>query len=305
MFMRVPLLLLGAVSSSALVACVGAAPEPVGSDPTSSTATAIVVVERTVGPGDAVRGDAIIARFVRVRQGAVDDPALRIAGVAEDIPLPGTCFAPSDSTSVIQAGRSVELLDVGQVVLTGDGSKSTVLLPRSMPDPAGVVSGVFYSSRAADVFAAGSPVSLRSSGGADLLEGFSVSVTAPRDVGDVHVASVASGLDVSWDAADADAHDLVYVDVLSPAPRVVMRCTSIDDGHLLVPHGSISGIDEGSARRASPPQGELQGEGDRARRGPLRRRQGRHVPPFDCGCARRALAHCGRPMSLARGPTSL
>lgn len=114
-----------------------------------------------------------------------------------------------------------------------------------MPNPAGVVSGVFYSSRAADVFAAGSPVSLRSSGGADLLEGFSVSVTAPRDVGDVHVASVASGLDVSWDAADADAHNLVYVDVLSPAPRVVMRCTSIDDGHLLVPHGSISGIDEG------------------------------------------------------------
>ncbi len=244
MFMRVPLLLLGAVSSSALVACVGGAPEPVGSDPTSSTATAIVVIERAVGPGDSIRGDAVIARFVRVRQGAVDDPALRIAGVAEDIPLPGTCFAPSESSGAVQGGRSVELLDVGQVVLTGEGSKSTVLLPRSMPDPAGVVSGVFYSSRAADVFAAGSPVSLRSSGGADL-EGFSVSVTAPRDVGDVHVASVANGLDVSWDAADADAHDLVYVDVLSPAPRVVMRCTSVDDGHLLVPHGSISGIDEG------------------------------------------------------------
>ncbi|MCW5832752.1 MAG: hypothetical protein KIS78_10110 [Labilithrix sp.] len=242
--MRASLLLIGAASSSTLVACVGAAPEPVGSDPTSATATAIVVVERTVGPGDAVRGDAVIARFVRVRQGAVDDPALRIAGVAEDIPAPGTCSAPSEGDAVIQ-GRGVELLDVGQVVLTGEGSKSTVLLPRSMPDPAGVVSGVFYSSRSSDVFAAGSGVSLRSSGGADLLEGFSVSVTAPREVGDVAVASVAGGLDVSWDASDASEHDLVYVDVLSPAPRVVLRCATTDDGHLLVPHGALAGVDEG------------------------------------------------------------
>ncbi|MBX3206128.1 MAG: hypothetical protein KF764_13745 [Labilithrix sp.] len=242
--MRAPLLLIGAASSSALVACVGAAPDPVGSDPTSSTATAIVVVERTAGPGDAVRGDAVIARFIRVRQGAVDDPALRIAGVAEDIPAPGACFAPSESTPIIQ-GRAVELLDVGQVVLAGDNSKSTVLLPRSMPDPAGVVSGVFYSSRTSDVFAPGSRVSLRSSGGADLLDGFSVSVTAPRDVGDVNVTSVASGLEVSWDATDAAEHDLVYVDILSPAPRVVMRCTSADDGNLLVPQSAIAGIDEG------------------------------------------------------------
>lgn len=247
MFMRPPLLLIAAVSSSSLVACVGAGGEPgtdSGTETTSSTATAIVAVERTSGPGDAVRGDAVIARFVRVKQGSVDDPALRMAGVAEDIPVPGACFAPSETTPVIQ-GRGVELLDVGQVVLTSDGAKSTVLLPRSMPDPAGVVSGVIYSSRSADVFSSGSRVSLRSSGGADLLDGFSVSVTAPRDVNEVHVASLPTGLDVSWDAEGADPHDLVYVDVLSPAPRVVMRCTSIDAGHLLVPQGSIAGIDEG------------------------------------------------------------
>ena len=242
------LLLIAAVSSSSLVACVGAGPDSntdSGTETTSSTATAIVALERTSGPGDAVRGDAVIARFVRVKQGSVDDPALRMAGVAEDIPVPGACFAPSETTPVIQ-GRSVELLDVGQVVLTSDGSKgSTVLLPRSMPDPAGVVSGVIYSSRSSDVFTPGSPVSLRSNGGADLLDGFSVSVTAPRDVTDVHVTSVPSGLDVSWDAEGADPHDLVYVDVLSPAPRVVMRCTSIDAGRILVPQGSIAGIEEG------------------------------------------------------------
>jgi hypothetical protein len=242
--MRVSLLLLAAAGSS-LLACAVPTPDPATSDPTSSIATAIVAVERTTGPGDAIRGDAVVARFVRVRQGVVDDPALRMAGVAEDIPVPGTCIAPTDETPVIQ-GRSVELLDVGQVTLTSDfAAKSTVLLPRSMPDPAGVVSGVFYSSRSADVFGPGSRVSLRSSGGVDLLDGFSVSVTAPRDVSEVHVASVASGLDVSWDATDVDTHDLVYVDVLSPAPRVVMRCTGPDAGHLVVPASLIAGVEEG------------------------------------------------------------
>lgn len=245
MFMRLPLLLIAATTSSSLVACVGAAPEATGTEPaTSTTATAIIALERTSGPGDATRGDAIIARFVRVRQGAVDDPALRMAGVAEDIPTPGTCVAPSDATPVIQ-GRSVELLDVGPVVLTSDSTKSTMLLPRSMPDPAGVVSGVIYSSRSADVFSSGSPVSLRSAGGQDLADGFFVSVTAPRDLTDVHVTSLPSGLDVSWDASDADPHDVVYVDVLSPAPRIVMRCTGMDAGHLLVPQSSIAGFDEG------------------------------------------------------------
>jgi hypothetical protein len=208
------------------------------------------VVERTAGPGDAIRGDAVIARFVRVRQGAVDDPALRMAGVAEDIPLTPSCFVPTDSGELgaaIQQGRSVELLDVGPVLINSDTSaKNTLLPPRSMPDPAGVVSGVFYSSKTADVFSGGARVSLRSNGGPDLLDGFAATVTAPRDVTDVQVTSLATGLDVSWDASESDVRDLVYVDVLSPAPRVAARCTTIDvAGRLLVPHANIAGIDEG------------------------------------------------------------
>lgn len=248
MFMRVPLLLLlGALSGSSLLACAVPSPEP--AETTSSNATAVIVVERTAGPGDAVRGDAVIARFVRVRQGAVDDPALRMAGVAADIPVAGSCVSPSDNAPVIQ-GRAVELLDVGPVTLSSQPTegavKSTVLLPRSMPDPAGVVSGVFYSSRSADVFAPSSRVSLRSSGGVDLLEGFNVTVTAPHEVTDVRVTSVPAGLDVSWDASDVDPHDIVYVDVLSPAPRVVVRCATTDSGHLLVPGQDLrGGIDEG------------------------------------------------------------
>jgi hypothetical protein len=251
MFMRVLLPLLGALGGVSLAACAVPAPEP-GPDPTSSTATAVIAVERTVGPGDAVRGDAILARFVRVRQGTVDEPALRIAGVGEDIPAPGFCSVPTDSTPAM-AGRAVELLDVGQVTLTSSptdlpsalAAKSTVLLPRSMPDPAGVVSGVLYSSRSADVFTPGARVSLRSSGGIDLVDGFAVAVTAPRDISDVRVGSLATGLDVTWDGGDADPHDLVYVDVLSPALRVVARCAGTDAGHLLVPQASVAGLDEG------------------------------------------------------------
>jgi hypothetical protein len=250
MFMRVPLLLVAALSSSGLLACAVPAPDP-GPDrvETSSTATAIVVVERTAGPGDAVRGDSVVARFVRVRQGSVDDPALRVAGIATDIPNAGSCFAPTDSAPTLQ-GRGVELLDVGQITLSalsGESSaKNTVLLPRSMPDPAGVVSGVFYSSRAEGVFAAGSRVALRSSGGADLLDGFSAAVTAPHELGEVQATPTANGVDVVWDAADADPRDLVYVDVVAPASRIVMRCASSDVGHVVVPQvtGALTGYDD-------------------------------------------------------------
>jgi hypothetical protein len=245
MFMRSAFLLLTALASSSLVACMDASPEPVGTDPTSSTATAIVVVERTSGPGDAVRGDAVTARFVRVTQGSVDDSALRMAGIAEDVPAPGACLVPNDgTTSPSIQGRSVELLDVGQVVLASEGSKNTVLLPRSMPDPAGVVSGVLYSSRATDTFAPGSRVSLRSTGGSDLLDGFAVSVTAPRELADVRVSSFSAGLDVAWDAEGADAKDLVYVDLLAPSTtRVVMRCTASEAGRVFVP--AVSTPEEG------------------------------------------------------------
>lgn len=242
MFMRAALPLV-CVAGSTLLACAEPAPEP-GPETTTSTATAIVAVERTVGPGDAVRGDAVLARFVRVRQGTVDDAALRIAGVATDLPNPGSCFVPADNAPVVQ--RSVELLDVGQVVVSQpfEGARSIILAPRAMPDPTGVVSGVFYSTRATDAFASGGRLSLRSSGGADL-EGFSVSVSAPRDLADVHVSSLSTGLDIVWDGADTDAHDLVYVDVLAPGPHVALRCTSVDAGHLLIPQGSIPGIEEG------------------------------------------------------------
>ncbi|AKV00943.1 hypothetical protein AKJ09_07606 [Labilithrix luteola] len=222
---------------------------------TAQAATGVVVVERVVAErsGDTLTHDAhadtIVARFVRVRQGIVDAPALRIAGVAQDLPALGTCTTDTDDP-LVQKPRAVDLLDVGPVSLDDLQGRSTLLLPRSMPDPAGVVSGVFYTARATEAFAPGGHLELHASGGPDLADGFVVNVAAPQDVRDVVVSSNASGgLDVAWDATDADPRDLVYVEVLGPSSRpssrVVTRCTTQDIGHVGIPESVLGRTSEG------------------------------------------------------------
>ena len=262
MFMRPHFLLTGAlvVGSLTSMGCsLAATPDaPDAADSTSSTATAVVVVERTTGPGEAVRADAVIARFVRVHQGTVDDQALRIAGADWDLPALGTCSTTQPRGATADTGpaihpRSVELLDVGVLTLgerdVPGTARSTVLLPRTMSDPTGGVSGVFYSGRSNEAFSPSARLQLHTSGGPDLPEGFIVSVPAPREVADVRVASSRSSLDVTWEAAESDdARDLVYVDVLAvnkPGARLVARCTTLDVGHLVVPSSSLGTIEEG------------------------------------------------------------
>jgi hypothetical protein len=243
-----------AIASLAAIGCSVATPDAPDAEAAVSTATAIVVVERTTGPTDvAARADAVIARFVRVRQGAVDEQALRIAGAAWELPAVGTCSATQQPQAALQP-RSVDLLDVGVLTL-GDRDtalatpKSTVLLPRTMPDPTGVVSGVFYSARAAEAYAPASRLQLHTSGGPDLPEGFLINVASPRDVADVRVLGLADrerALEISWEAAEADdARDLVYVDVLGASSRLVARCTTLDVGHLVIPGASVAGVDDG------------------------------------------------------------
>lgn len=272
--MRSPLLLAGALGSFAFATgCVAPPddrPDHALPEATSTTATAVVVVERTSGPGDAtsIPRDAVIARFVRVRQGAVDDQALRIAGALgtdRDLPSLGTCGAAAQepSAAALQP-RSVDLLDVGVLTVEGQAARqpglaapsgqsgsspprSTVLLPRTMPDPTGVVSGVFYSGRSADsagVFMPAARLQLHTSGGPDMPEGFRVDVASPRDMTDVQVSSSNAGLDVDWSVGDsADGRDIVYVDVLTrPSARLVARCTTLDVGHFIVPSSALGGL---------------------------------------------------------------
>lgn len=276
--MRSPLLLAGALGSFAFATgCVAPPDDRPDAEATStrdSTATAVVVVERTTHdarPGElASPRDAVIARFVRVRQGAVDEQALRIAGAAWDLPALGTCSTVAqDQSPVALQPRSVDLLDVGvltvdsrdtsrdtpQVALAANPSKSTILLPRAMPDPTGVVSGVFYSARSTDsagVFTPAARLQLHTSGGPDMPEGFRVDVASPRDMTDVQVSGSNVGLDVAWAASspipgDRESSDVVYVDVTSRA-RLVARCTTLDLGHFLVPASAIASLgsaDEG------------------------------------------------------------
>jgi hypothetical protein len=246
--MRSTLPLAGVLTSLAAAGCaVSPAADGPDAEATASTAAAVVVVERTSGPGDAVRADAVVARFVRVRQGAVDDQALRIAGVAQDLPALGTCSTRrEEDTHAMLQPRGVDLLDVGPVSLASSGSSSTVLLPRAMPDPAGLVSGVFYSARSAEAFAPATRLQLRASGGPDMLDGFVVNVASPRDVTDVRASWMGTGgVDVAWDATDADLRDSVYVDVLAPNAHLVARCATLDVGHVGIPASVLGSFEEG------------------------------------------------------------
>ena len=256
MFMRSHFLLTSALAVGSLgsMGCsLSATPDaPDAADPISSAATAVVVVERTTGPGDAVRADAVIARFVRVRQGVVDEQALRLAGAAWDLPAVGTCSSSSPPPAAGRASAAVDLLDVGVLTL-GDrevagSARSTVLLPRTMFDPTGGVSGVFYSGRSAEAFTPAARLQLHTSGGPDLPEGFVVNVASPREVTEVRVR-FSSNLEVTWEASESDdARDLVYVDVLAgtkPGARLVARCTTLDVGQLIVPSTSLGAIEEG------------------------------------------------------------
>ena len=251
--MRSHLLLTGALASLTAIGCVAPPDERPDAEAATMTATAMVVVERTTGPGDAIRGDAVIARFVHVRQGMVDEQALRIAGAAWDLPAPGACSTSGqDVTPSVVQPRSVDLLDVGVLTTsTLDGSynaaKSTILLPRSMPDPTGVVSGVFYSARSAEAFTPTARLQLHTSGGPDMPEGFRVDVASPHDVGDVRVSPSAGGLDIGWDvdAVTSEARDLIYVDVLGQSSRLVARCSALDVGQLSIPAAALGAIDEG------------------------------------------------------------
>jgi hypothetical protein len=242
MFMR-SLLALGALASMSLsLGCtVGNTDTPDAEAQTqATTATGIVVVERTGV------GDAIVARFIRTRQGIVDDAALRTAGV-QDVPAPGSCVTSFDIAP--STARGVELLDVGAVTVdafVGDPAqgKTTILLPRAMPDPAGVVSGYFYSARASEAYTPTSRLSLRASGGQDLPEGFAVSVASPRDLSDVRVVATPASVDVLWDSSESDGRDLVYADVLAPA--MIARCAGSDAGHLAIPASALGAAEEGT-----------------------------------------------------------
>lgn len=169
--------------------------------------------------GSAAKTTAI-ARFVHARAGVPDDSALRLAGIDRVFPALGSCASLEENPST---ASGVDLADFGPVLLQHDDGTQTVLGPRSVPDPVGTVSGVFFYGV---VDGAPSRLALHFRGDVAIALG-----PPPKDLGDVRVTSTTSGFDVSWEADDAG--DAIYADVLGEAARV--RCALADTGRAIVP----------------------------------------------------------------------
>lgn len=248
-----------------LSGCAAGAPDGAGRDAAEgATSAAVVVIERTVSADETVRG-SIVARFLRMRNGAVDDDALRMVGATLDLPAEGTCapqLGGSDPGATIASSepaipRAVELLDVGAVAIES-GEARTELEARSLPDIVDLVSGVVYATRSTEPFDARTlpghgSYQLSMGGSAELdLPPFSMSATASGEPDGLHVDgkdvrandgivfTIGANVDVRWDVADDRApDDLVYIDIApsgatSPTGATI-RCQFADRGSATLP----------------------------------------------------------------------
>lgn len=230
-------------------------------DAEASAITAVVVVERTSGnalnQAENTRGEAV-ARFVRMRSGAVDDDALRSVGATVDFPALGSCsrLSGGSTTTVFHA---LDLLDVGAVSLETEASK-TSLVARRLPDVADLVSGVVYTARTKDEDGAGFPARghyvFRAAGAPDLdVAPFAVESTVigePTDVrvggleprtGEKLLVSGTSLVDVTWTAGESE--DVVYIDVVSTSAGAssTTRCLFPDSGRATLAGSSFGDAD--------------------------------------------------------------
>ncbi len=252
--MRLSLLSFGTVSALALlVGCsapVAASSETADAEATSPAA-AIVVVERTSGPGEGTRAEAI-ARFVQMRSGVVDEQALRMIGAAVEFPALGACAQVGRGLGDAPA-RAVKLADVGGISLEANGVK-TALAARQLPDVADLVSGVVYTGRGESALFPQARYTLRSTGTAEV-DALEVNATAPAEPADLRVASQDGraavllvpgvAVDLTWERGTG--LDLVYVDVASrDAGTPVTRCLYTDTGRATLPSAALGTIDEGT-----------------------------------------------------------
>jgi hypothetical protein len=215
-----------------------AGPDAVDADSTSP-ASAVVVVERVVGAGDAQA--SAVARFVRMRSGAVDEDALRMVGATVDFPALGTC-ATAAALKRPGTARAADLLDVGAMSLEANGVR-TSLQTRQLPDVVDLLSGVVYATPAGNEAAL--PQSavyvLRAAGAADLdVAPFAVTASAPaepttvriggQDTAEAAAITLAAGssVEVTWEAGTPE--DLVYFDVGGEPEPTAVRCLFTDSG---------------------------------------------------------------------------
>ncbi len=242
-----------AASLALLGGCSAAVGTPSELDADTATPVHAVVVVERAQQGDGARV-AVVARFVSVRGGVVDDRALRMVGALSRVPAGGACAVLDDAEE--GAVRGVELHDVGAVTLEAASTRSA-LVTRQVPDPIGRVTGVFYFSPA-DIHAVapGAKVSLLVQGSphGDIAP-FVVAGAAPRDLGEVRVAGqdiarpvvvAASGgpIEITWEGSEGASprpgdDATVFVDVSTA--RQTTRCAFADVGRASVPAAALSG----------------------------------------------------------------
>ncbi len=215
-----------------LMGCSVSAVGPDQADADALSTTAVVVVERNLGEGGSVRSEAT-ARFIQARAFA-DDRALRLAGVAMDLPALGACMQLSRGTGGkrVTEGTSVVLLDVGAVTLG-----NAALQARQVPDVANLLSGSVYTASTVDV-TPGQALELRV--GRDV-----ALVHAPQDLTSVRFQGqdargsllLGSGpYDLEWSGSSGG---LLYVDVLGEGAASALRCAYEDVGRANMADGTL------------------------------------------------------------------
>ncbi|MEI7893588.1 MAG: hypothetical protein WCI05_10885 [Myxococcales bacterium] len=228
------------------------APVVAGTDADAPRETALVVVERTAGYSDRVRGE-VVARFLRLPAHADRDQAEELLGASVALPLAGTCAMVSGrSPSAAGTTAAVELRHVGAVVVEVSGAKIPLKV-RRLPDLLDSVSGVFYAS-AAD----SEPFPAKASYTLSLGDGVSaevrISAVAPEELTGLRVDGMESlqrvelrvdtGVVLEWNAGGAD--DWVYVDVTTERAGATFRCAFADSaGRGLVPSSAFAAMDQG------------------------------------------------------------
>ncbi len=258
--------LLAASVASFTVACSANVSAPVdladAEAATTASSLAVVVVERTAMPGDTAHAEAV-ARFVRMRSGAVDDDALRMVGANVDMPALGTCAVVSTLARAPRFARAVELVDVGSVTLESNGV-ATMLPARRLPDVADLVSGVVYARAADDdAMPARGRYDLKIAGSPDVAP-FVMSGFAPGEPSDLRVAghdtqkgaivglAVASPVELTWEPGAAD--DAIYVDLVSdsvaglgaaPSSASSVRCLFADNGRAVLAPSAFGALEDG------------------------------------------------------------
>ncbi len=271
-------LVLGPLLASSALGCSFSAGEGPADAEVGNAQAALVTIERSAG--EAARADVVV-RVVRAHGGPLDEAAIRLAGLGDELPALGTCAVFGGSLG--RAGgsgaggsafgmRSLELVDLGGVAVEVGDALRAPLVARHVPDPAGVLSGLVYNARiAAESAAQLTPravVTVRAAGATGDVDAvaFAATITIPRDVTDVRLAGqdprelatpIATGagpsVELTWAAPEPEdlapgTLDTLGVDVRPlDTTRPGLRCAFPDTGRATIPaFPTASAIDEGT-----------------------------------------------------------